>query len=248
MTEWHESDDFWTEMAPFMFTEERWAGTPAEVDQIEALLDLGGPAAVLDLGCGPGRHALEFARRGYVVTGVDRTAVYLAEARRRARDAGLEVTWIEADLRTFHAGQPFDLVLNLYTAFGYFEPPDQNLAVLRNALEALRPGGRLVLELAGKEILARIFRERSWVQDEAGVIMVEERKVERDWSMMNNLWIKLDGERRQEYRFSHWIYSAAELRAMLGAVGFATVDIYGDMQGRPYDQEATRLVAVARKA
>jgi len=55
---------------------------------------------VLELACGPGRHALEFARRGYRVTGVDRTARYLETAREKAGEEGLDVEWVEADMRT----------------------------------------------------------------------------------------------------------------------------------------------------
>ena len=204
MTEWHEDDAFWTEMGPFMFTARRWAGTPGEVDEIEALLALEPPGAVLDLGCGPGRHALEFARRGYAVTGVDRTAVYLDEARRRATAEALDVTWIEEDLRSFAAEPAFDVALNLFTAFGYFAEPEQNLALLRTGYKALRPGGRFVLEMMGKEVLARVFRERDWQRHEDGPIILEERRIEEAWSKVQNLWIKLDGAERREFRFSHW--------------------------------------------
>jgi cyclopropane fatty-acyl-phospholipid synthase-like methyltransferase len=59
---WHENDDFWETVAPFMFGEQSWAAAPTEVDQVTALPGIQPGATVLDLGCGPGRHSLELAR------------------------------------------------------------------------------------------------------------------------------------------------------------------------------------------
>lgn len=67
MTNWHDDDAFWTLMAPFMFDEARWAGTGAEIELITELTQMAPGTAVLDLGCGPGRHSLELARRGFRV-------------------------------------------------------------------------------------------------------------------------------------------------------------------------------------
>ncbi len=79
---WHEQDTFWDTVAPVLFTERRWSDAPAEVEQVAYLLGLGSGAHVLDLCCGMGRHSLELARRGFQVTGVDRTRPYLAVCRR----------------------------------------------------------------------------------------------------------------------------------------------------------------------
>ena len=77
---WHEDDTFWETWGPVMFSRQRWEGTPVEVDSIISLLNAQSGMQVLDLGCGPGRHSLELARRGIHVTGVDRTGKYLEQA------------------------------------------------------------------------------------------------------------------------------------------------------------------------
>src|SRR3981081_2464520 len=84
--------------------------TPIEVDQIEALLQLHPPRRILDLPCGQGRHAIEFARRGYDVTGVDLSEYMLGVARERADMAGVRVRWLTGDMREALPGQRFDLV------------------------------------------------------------------------------------------------------------------------------------------
>jgi SAM-dependent methyltransferase len=246
MTEWHDDDIFWTKMAPFMFSEARWEGTPAEVDALTALVGLRPNSAVLDLGCGPGRHSLELARRGFQVTGVDRTRLYLQEARKRAADEGLAIDFVEADMRSFRQPERFDVALSLFTAFGYFEEAAENQRVLQNIYDSLHPGGVLLLELMGKEILASIYQARDWDEVD-GVFLLQERKVSKNWSWIKNRWIVTGDGETIAYESGHWVYSAVELQLMLIEAGFSRVDIYGDVEGRPYGVEAKRLVAAAWK-
>jgi SAM-dependent methyltransferase len=246
MDTWHENDLFWKVMAAKLFDARRWAGTPAEVDQILERLAPAPGAAVLDMGCGPGRHSLELARRGFRVTGVDRTARYLAQARERAAAEGLAVEFVEEDMRRFERPGAFDAALSMYTTFGYFEEAAENEQVLANLYRALKGGGALLMELMGKEVLARIFEVRSWREQE-GVMWLEERRIEKDWRWIENRWILIEGAERHEFQLSHWVYSAGELMGMLEAQGFGAVEVFGSLEGAPYDQNAQRLVVVTRK-
>ena len=232
MTTWHDSDDFWETMAPFMFGEERWDATPAEVDRVISLLDIAPEGAILDLCCGPGRHSLELARRGFRVTGVDRTAAYLEKARQQAESEGLAVEFVQDDMRDFCRPDGFDSIIMMFTSFGYFEEPAENRQVLVNARRSLKSQGTLIIEMMGKEILARIFSERDW-HEQDGVIFLQERKISKNWSWMDNRWIKIDDQGRHEFRVSHWIYSAVELSAMLKECGFSSVDVMVTLRALP---------------
>jgi SAM-dependent methyltransferase len=243
---WHENDDFWRTMAPVFFCRERWEKTPEQVDQVLALLEPAPGSAILDLCCGPGRHSLELARRGFLLTGIDRTKIYLEEAKIRAASENLSVEFLLADMREFRRPQAFDAVINLFTSFGYFADPADDLKVLENVFHSLKPGGRLLMELMGKEVLARIFTERTWSEAD-GIIVVEEHKVADDWNTMTNRWIVFDRTERTEFNFSHRLFSAAELGNLLQRVGFAQVEFFGSLAGIPYDTKATRLVARATK-
>jgi SAM-dependent methyltransferase len=247
MAYWHEQDAFWETMP--MFSERLWEIAPQQVDAILSLLGLEPGAAILDLPCGVGRHSLELARRGYRVTGVDRTEAYLETARQKAAAEGLDVEWIQSDMRAFVRPEAFDVVLNLFTSFGYFEDPAEDRRVAENLCRSLRPGGVMVMEMMGREVLARIFVPRDWQELPDGTLFLQERQVVRDWSWMENRWIlvKPDGK-RSEYMVSHRLYDGVGLRALLLEAGFAEVELYGGIEGTPYDTEAKRLAAIARKA
>lgn len=247
MTTWHENDVFWESWAPQMFTERRWEMASEEVDAVVQLLDLSPGAHVLDLCCGPGRHSLELARRGFRVTGVDRTADYLERARQRAAEEGLEVEFVLEDMRAFRRPEMFDAAVNLFTSFGYFEDPAEDLQVVQNLYASLKPGGRLLMEMMGKEVLARIFLESNWHENEDGVLVLEKRKIRSGWDWIDNRWIIIDGEERREFAVGHRLYSGAELAALLRQAGFGSITLYGGLAGGPYDHTAQRLAVVAQK-
>ena len=246
-SEWHENDAFWEETAPVLFTRERLRQACAEVEQILALLDASPGAAILDLGCGIGRHAHEFAKRGCRVTGVDRTAKYLDEARAKASEQGLEIEWVQADMREFRRESAFDAAVSLLTSFGYFADPSDDRRVVENVFTSLVPGGRFVMDLMGKEVLARVYRQRDWHEEPDGTVLLEERRLTDDWNRLEVRWIVLKGKERREYRFVLRLYCAAELKTLLINAGFKEVNVYGSLAGTPYDNEAERLVLVARK-
>ena len=83
---------------------------------IVSLLKIDPGASILDLCCGPGRHSLELSRRGFSLTGVDRTKSYLEKARKQAETEGLKVEFIQEDMRSFCKSNTFDVVINLFTS------------------------------------------------------------------------------------------------------------------------------------
>jgi len=243
---WHEQDRFWETVYPILFSPRRLSDAAGEVDRMISLLQIPCGAHVLDLCCGVGRHSLELARRGFKVTAVDRTKLYLDKARERAEAEGLELEFVQEDMRSFSRRCGFDAIVNLYTSFGYFEDMEEDRQVVKNVHSSLRAGGPFLIEMMGKEVLARIFVERGW-REEEGVITLEERKVTRNWSWCENRWVAIKGDERREFRISHRLYSAIELSGLLRDCGFSQAEVYGDLEGNPYDHTAKRLVIRATK-
>jgi SAM-dependent methyltransferase len=247
MGQWFEDDSFWEAFGPVMFSEERITAARAEVDALIALMDLPPGAQILDLPCGVGRHSLEFARRGFRVTAVDRTARYLDAARNQAAREGLSIEFVQSDMRVFERPHSFDGAINLFTSFGYFEDESDDLMVARNFASSLKPGAHLVVDFNGKEVLARIFRHHDWHHLPDGSLILEERKVLGAWEGVETHWILIRGADRKEASFSLRLYSGAELVTLLKHASFSEVAIYGNLAAKPYDQSAERLIAVARK-
>ena len=247
MIPWHENDELWTELGAVLLDKGSLKAAADEARQAAALLGVEPGAHVVDLGCGPGRHALELARLGYRVTGVDRTAAYLEQARERASSAGLALEFVQESMLSFQRPGAFDGAINLLTSFGYFEDRRDDLQVMRNLHASLKAGARAVLDLAGKEVVARMFAPRHWQELENGRYWLQEREVLPGWERMRMHWVFVGGGERREFTFEYRMYSGVELADLMSQAGFGEVNVYGSLDGRPYDREAPRLVVVGRK-
>jgi SAM-dependent methyltransferase len=244
MAEWFADDSFWEALYPFVFGANARATAATEA---EAVLELVArtPGALLDLCCGPGRHSVPFALNGWQVTGVDLSPYLLGHAREYATERGAAVEWIQSDMRTFSRPAAYDLIVNLFTSFGYFEDAADNRLVLERTRHNLKRDGVFVLDVVGKEIVARIFEDTRSMEADGGVLFMRGRVLD-GWSRIENTWTFVRDGKARTYRFRHFLYSADELRALLKDAGFHDVDIYGGLDRSEYGGNANRLVAVAR--
>src|SRR3954462_12028841 len=129
---------------------------------------------VLDFPCGFGRHSVPLARAGYRVSGVDRSAALLEEARRRTRGGGWP-KWGAADYRELpFADASFDAALNLFSSLGYLGD-EEDTRVLAEIRRVLRPGARLGFELMHRDWLVRGFAEHDWRLLGEGRLLLEQR-------------------------------------------------------------------------
>lgn len=259
---WHEDRELWEMFQEFLFTPEHIEKASDQIDQVHSLLGLdadqtpdsktasGTVRDVLDIPCGVGRHTAALAERGYSVTAVDATLPYLDAARERVEENGTvpeaSVEFVHEDMRSFRREESYDLVINLYTSFGYFEDRADDERTARNFFASLRPGGRLVMSLASKETLAAKFEERTW-DERDGAYMLEVHAISDDWSWMENRWILIHDGKVHEFEVSHRLYSAYELRELLKRVGFSEVTVYDGLDGSDFDENAEKLVVVAEK-
>ncbi len=244
--EWYEDESFWKATYPFLFSEARFEAAETHVENILNLVGMES-GDVLDLCCGPGRFAVPLARRGFRVTAVDRSPFLLDKGRKSAAQKGLDIEWVENDMREFERPEAFDLVLNLNTSFGYFDAKDEDVKVLRKIFDSLRPGGRLVMDLMGKEKLARIFQPTVSEKLEDGALLVQRHEIFDEWSRIRNEWIIIKGPEVRTFEFHHTVYSGQELKDRLLATGFQDVRLCGSFEGEEYGSESDRFVVVAGK-
>src|SRR5262249_38936735 len=152
---------------------------------------------------------------------------------------------ILGDVREFQRPAGFDAIINMFTSFGLFADLKDDFQVAKNALTSLADRGALLMELMGREVLARIYRERDWQQAADGTFLLEHRQITPGWEEVNIRWIILHEDRKIEYSLRLHLYSDQEIRSLLRNVGFREVEIFGSLRGTPYDANAERLVVVA---
>ena len=240
-----------------MFDDAHWKEVPAVADSITHLANfdfygetektqLSSNPKVLDLCCGFGRISAELARRGFSVTGVDITESYLQTAKEEASLDNLDIEYIKADAREFVRRDYFDLAVNLYISFGYFENKKDDLLMVRNAYESLKNGRSFIIETLGKEIAVRDFVETEWFE-RAGFTVLTQYEALDSWTFLKNRWILMKDGKKIEKVFNQRLYSASELRDLLLEAGFSKVEIYGDWDETPYDKRAAKLIVIGRK-
>ncbi|ROO59496.1 methyltransferase family protein [Micromonospora sp. Llam0] len=243
--EWFADDGFWVDFAGALFAPHRqqearsWVAT-------SPLLEVTAGTSVLDLGCGPGTYAVPLAARGAKVTGVDLSAAMLDRADRASAQAGVPVRLVRADMREFVERDRYDVIISMYTSFGYFTDPAQNQLVLRNAWQSLVPGGRLLLDLFSKEIFARWAGTPKVVEVDGGYLVMRDTVLD-DWTRFRSDWTLIRGDTARHAFFEQFVYSAAEIGTMLNAAGFTDITCFGGFAGEPYDNHAQRLIVQARR-
>jgi len=211
------------------------------------LLALPVHAAVLDMPCGPGRHLIHLAARELRVTGVDLTQSYLDEARRRLSDAGLSAELIHADMRELLRPATFDAILHLYSSFGYFDDPRDDLRLLRNMRASLRQGGCAVLELAVLDGVVLDSAQEHALENGRSIIESASRHhpsgvLERDWQASEP---GVPGAPRR-WKAKHRLYRVSELEQLLRGAGFNSIRVFGGFDGSAYVAHAGHAVLVAR--
>jgi len=226
-------------------TQER---TLNEVNFIEKILSLKPGIKILDCPCGYGRHSIELARRGYNVTGLDLNSFFLKKAKKAAESIGVSIRWIQADMRKIPFEDEFDVVLNLFTSFGYLENDNEDQKVLNQVAKALKQKGKFLLDVINRDYVLRYYREKDWQQLSDNSIVLIERHFDyitgRNFEKRTRIW---NNGKRKEYQTSLRLYTVAELVAMLRKSGFNIVRIYGDYDGSPFALDSKRCIIVSEK-
>jgi 2-polyprenyl-3-methyl-5-hydroxy-6-metoxy-1,4-benzoquinol methylase len=244
MTEWFKE---WFDTKEYLDVYRHRNDADAEklIGLILANVDLYKNADILDLACGAGRHSILFAEKGFNVTAVDLSKNLLKLARRRAEDAGININFVNADLRDFCITSKFDLVVNLFTSFGYFETDDENFSLFYTAYELLRPGGYFVIDYFNPGYLQQNLVPFS--ED-----IIDGKKIIQERKIMGNRVIKditiAKNSIRTKFMESVRIYSASELLSALEKSGLKISVIFGDFNGSKFDlNSSSRIIIISGK-
>lgn len=201
-----------------------------EVDFVAQVCGLTPGARVLDAGCGAGRHAFEFARRGFITTGVDLSEELLALARARAQ-AGSSLTLVHDDLRTLTFAREFDAAVLLDSTLGLHED-GETVEILRRLSASLVPGGRLVVEVLNRDFVLDEMPARKWLETTAAVILDDVSFHPETSRLRVKRSVAPHGQKAVDFSYSLRLYALHELRVLLSLAGFEVVEVAGSIHQR----------------
>ncbi|MDA8131535.1 MAG: class I SAM-dependent methyltransferase [Elusimicrobia bacterium] len=220
---------------------------PAEAAFVLRKLGLKKGSALLDLCCGPGRHAVEFAKKGLAVTGYDYSAEYLKEAGERAARKKVRLRLVRGDMRDLKFLSEFDAAVNLFTSFGYFLKFSDDIRTLKGVARALRPGGLFLIDIVNGAFVRKHFRPESWC-DMGSYYHLERTELTADGT--HNTWTRVPkrGGKAGSRTFFTRMYDKKRLSAALRRTGLKPLSFWGNFRGAPLSDDRNRLICLAKKS
>lgn len=202
-------------------------------------------ASILDAACGAGRHSINLASRGYNVVGFDLSKSLLRMAKQVASKKNVDVDLFCGDLRLISLNKKFDLILNLFTSFGYFPNDEENFAFIRTAYNLLKEECFYVLDfLNSNYILNHLVPET--VTEYENKKIIERRRIEGN-RVLKQIIIQ-NGMSQDSYLESVQLYSKEKIVSEFEQIGFNLVKEFGDYDGNIFNAESSqRLILFFRK-
>ncbi|MCP4631391.1 MAG: class I SAM-dependent methyltransferase [candidate division Zixibacteria bacterium] len=246
MSSKHELQEFFNGHAPEYMKNVFVKNTIAEVDFIIKELQLAPNSSILDVGCGTGRHSIELAKRGYMVTGIDISEGMLNEAEKTAQNEGVEVNFIRSNAVEFKIDSLLDNAICLCEgAFSLLakddDPIEHDLKILKNIYNSLNADGKLILTA-----LNACKMIRKYTNEDVGkgkfdpVNMFENSEME---------WDSPEGKRVVKFRERGYV--ATELRLLFKMAGFKTLNLWGGTAGnwgkRQIDLDEMEIMIIGEK-
>ncbi len=231
----------------FMEDSLREENTSGQIDFLERALALKPGSRVVDLGCGHGRHAIELAKRGHRVTGIDLVEGFLEVARKHAEEAGVASTasFVRGDIGGFESTDTYDAAVCLFDAFGFFDDA-HSIKTLRGAHKALEMGGTFALDLRTREWMTRI-PSCSVLDKGNGDMMIDRHHFDIQTSRFVDRRTYLRGGKQREVMFSVRLFAFTEIRLILHSVGFEVEAAFGGFDGSPLSANKPRTLILCRK-
>ncbi len=222
------------------------AGTELEVRFITKVLNLNPCESILDLYCGYGRHAIELAKQGYKVTGVDATQDFLDIAVQKAQKANVNITFTKKDMRELNYDQSFAAVINMFAAFGYFTD-DENANIIKLVANALQPNGLFLIDLLNRDWMVRNNLNRYWRHPNGECVLSYKVELKNGIATMKRQLINQVTGIKTQYEFVLRAYSLPEMANIFSNSGLSIIETYGGFDGRPYSSETPRMIILAKK-
>ncbi|MFT3699113.1 MAG: methyltransferase domain-containing protein [Kofleriaceae bacterium] len=222
--------------------------TQAEAEFVLEAMQLAPGAQVLDVGCGYGRHAMELAARGIHMVGLDLSTPLLVRGGEEAHRRGLTINFVRGDMRELDFENQFDAAYSLFSTFGYFDD-ETNKKTLQNIARALKPNGKVLIEILNRDYLIQDLPTRVWWEGD-GCVVLEEVELNYFSSRIQvNRSVVFDDGRQLEQEISVRAYSLHEVGKLMHAAGFRVLEVSGgyQMKGRFFGNQSRHIIVLAER-
>ncbi len=222
--------------------------TQSEAEFVIDAMGLQAGAQVLDVGCGYGRHAMELAARGFHVVGLDLSTPLLVRGGEEAMRRGLQINFVRGDMRELDFDAQFDGAYCLFSTFGYFDD-EANKKAITNIARALKPGGRVVIEILNRDYVIADLPTRVWWEGD-GCVVLEEVELNYFSSRIQvNRSVVFDDGRQLEQEISLRAYSLHEVGKLMHAAGFRVLEVSGGYhtRGRFFGNQSRHIIVLAER-
>lgn len=219
--------------------------TSEEVDFIIKKSSIKKGDRILDLPCGAGRHSLMLARKGFDVTAVDYSKEYLKDALKNSKKIGLKnIIFLRKDMRKIEFKEEFNLVINMFTSFGYFDDED-NFNFLKKVYNSLKKGGKFIIDVKNGVFIRKNLTEKNW-EIEGDAILLQ-KFIWLDKNTLKNIWHKIEDGKMKTRIFYLKIYDGKSLKNILTKAGFKAIKLYGGFDSSPLTNRSKRIIALCEK-
>jgi len=220
--------------------------TRSEADFVQKVLAVPPPAKLLDIPCGGGRHSLDLAARGYAMTGVDISPIFLEHARGRANASGLSIRWEEREMRDLPWEREFDGAFSLGNSFGYLTD-EGNAEFLKAVARSLKPGARFLINTGSLlETVMPSLQERAWMKL-GDIYFLPDRRYDAASGRVEVEYTFIRDGKAETKKTSTRLYTFREFRRLLEEAGFSDLKAYSSMNQELFQYGAKQLFMVATR-
>ena len=223
--------------------------TNQEVDFIVSELKLNSGTHILDIPCGFGRHALELARRGFKVTGVDISETFINNLESKIRQDSLDIRAIHADILAIDLNEKYDGAICMGNSFGYFDVEHMKVFISKIS-SALHSGARFIINsgMIAESILSNFTHYSNHRSYTIGDITMDISNYYNAGNsyMVSNLVYTKNGS-MEEHAFKHYVFTMGEIKRLLQAVGLKIIAMYGSLEKIPFKIGDQQVYLVAEK-